>query len=81
MAPLCGLTIEPSPPPSGPPPPGSAGAIGVGGIATQFIDGSDSPARSSELPVGLYAAITGGAVAALVALAAGGWYARRRRLR
>ena len=57
--------------------------IPVGGIAEVLVDGSDSPASpadgsgSSAPP---YAAIAGG-LAAVVAVAAGGWYARRRWLR
>jgi hypothetical protein len=61
-----------------PPPPA------VGGIVELQVDGSDSPASPADGPgaAGLpYAAIAGGAAAALVALGAGGWYARRRRLR
>jgi hypothetical protein len=48
------------------------------------VDGSDSPASPAGSPgaAGLpYAAIAGGAAAALVGLGAGGWYARRRRPR
>jgi len=58
--------------------------IAVGGMVEMQVDGSEAPAsategsRSSGPP---YAAIAGGlAAVALLALTAGGWYARRRRL-
>jgi hypothetical protein len=53
----------------------------VGGTVEMQVDVADSPASladssgAAELP---YAAIAGAAAAALVALGAGGWYARRR---
>ncbi|MCH7836232.1 MAG: hypothetical protein IH864_05130 [Chloroflexi bacterium] len=56
-------------------------AAAVGGIAEVLVDSSGGPvspgdgAGSSSLP---YAAIAGGITAAAVAVAAGGWYARRR---
>lgn len=59
-------------------------AAAVGGIAEVLVDSSGGPvspgdgARSSSLP---YAAIAGGITAAAVAVAGGGWYARRRWLR
>ena len=53
---------------------------GVGGTIELLVDSSDSPARASEgggAPPP-YAAIAGIAAACGLALAAGGWYARRR---
>ena len=53
----------------------------VGGITEILVDSSDSPARAAEGAGSSgppYGAIAGGLAAAAVALAAGGWYARRR---
>ncbi|MCJ7510413.1 MAG: glycoside hydrolase [Dehalococcoidia bacterium] len=64
-----------------PPPPTPTPPAGVGGIVELQVDGSDSLASPADGPdaAGLpYAAIAAGAAAALVALGAGGWYARRR---
>ncbi len=56
----------------------------VGGIAEFAVDGSAQPASpggGSGLSARLYAAVVSGAVAVVMALGAGGWYARRRWLR
>ena len=62
------------PPPAGDPPLDPPLAITVGGIAVFPVGGSDS----SSPP---YAVIIGGAIAALAAIALGGWFAKRRWLR
>jgi hypothetical protein len=57
--------------------------LSVGGTVEFFADGSDAPVEGS--PSGssgaLYAALAGGIAAGVLAIAAGGWYARRRWLR
>ena len=73
----CGLEAAPTPTPtstSTPPP-------SVGGIA-EVVSGGDSPLSVSDgSPAAPYAALGGGLAAAVLAMAAGGWYARRRWLR
>jgi hypothetical protein len=57
------------------------GPGGVGGIAEFFVDGCDSPASAAEGSGSSsppYAALAGGLAAALAAITAGAWYARRR---
>lgn len=57
--------------------------IPVGGVVELLVDGSESPARAAEAAgsSGPPYALLAGATAAALALAAGGWYARRRWLR
>ncbi len=55
--------------------------VSVGGIVEEFVDGGEASAPTaggSGSSAPLYAAIAGGLGAAVLAIAAGGWYARRR---
>ena len=76
-----GPTPTPMPPTPTPPPP----PHGVGGTVrlppAAIAAESGAPADGSGSAVGSYAALAGGIAAAVVALTAGGWYARRRWLR
>jgi hypothetical protein len=59
-------------------------SIRIGGTIEHLVGGPDSPAHSADGSGSAsrpYAAIAGGAAAGAVALAVGGWYARRRWLR
>ena len=56
----------------------------VGGIVEELVDGGEASAPTaggSGSAAPLYAAVAGGLGAAVLAIAAGGWYARRRWLR
>jgi len=56
----------------------------IGGIAEVLVGGSHSPAGPADgsgSSVGLYAALAGAVAAGAIAIAASGWYARRRWLR
>jgi hypothetical protein len=69
--------VPPTPPPPTPTrPPGVGGTVKLppGAVAAE----SGAPADGSGSAVGSYAALAGGIAAAVVALTAGGWYARRR---
>jgi hypothetical protein len=69
--------VPPTPvPPTPTRPPGVGGAVKLppAAIAAE----SSAPADGSGSAVGSYAALAGGIAAAVVALTAGGWYARRR---
>ena len=59
---------------------------GVGGVvnlppAAHVAPDSDAPSDGSGWPAGAYAGLAGAGAAAVIVLGAGGWYARRRRLR
>jgi len=71
----CGLEAAPTATPTPTPPPS------VGGIA-EVVSGGESPLSASDgSPSAPYAVLGGGLAAAVLAMAAGGWYARRRWLR
>jgi hypothetical protein len=69
----------------GPPPPPVGGIVGLPALFGTSAEGAAAPtaapAEGSGWPPGAYAALAGVGALALMAVAAGGWYAKRRLLR
>jgi len=75
------VTIQTSAAPPTPTPRAIGGIVGLPAQAGSSPAGSAVPAEGSGWSAGGYAALAGVGVLALMAIAAGGWYARRRLLR